>query len=1099
MSETLHWLRSFAMKTKTLAWRSLACRCARYGGCAVALVVVVLLALATSASAGGAGVSHGADRSRGVLGEPVRLGVVAEEGGRCLSAFRVDRFGARMPARGVKFRLDKRRRVFSVSGRVCPYRGWRTAQAVWRSRVFSRVLVNERAPGPVLVVGHLTALAGSLSYFGESQSRAASLAADHLNRVGGAAGAPVVVVDRDTGVDPSRGVEAARALLEQDSAAAILGASASGVTIAVAEQVAVPAGVLQVSGSSTAPAITTLEDDDFLFRTALSDAAQGVVLADLAVELGYETAGVLYIDNPYGLGLAARFVEAFTARGGTVTAVVAHGDSQPSYVAELEEATRDTPDVLVAVSYQQVEVYLREALEGGYADMFLFTDATKAPEIFETVGWELLEGSYGTGPGVDATRPETRAFVDAYMSVYGEEPPQPFMNEIYDAAVLIGLAAAQAGTVTEPALIRDQLRSVANPPGVVVRPGAAGVKRALRLISEGVDVNYQGASGPVDLDGNGDVRAGSIEVWRIEDGEIVTVRQVPVELSGIVDELRENAEEFEYTIGKRGGTLTSATISEPLTLNLATANDASSSGVLGYLFEGLTETSWLTDRVEPALAESWEHSDDGLTWTFHLRRDVEWHDGQPFTAQDVEFTFNRIIYNDDIPASSRASFTFRFPDEESGGWQEAPMTVMALDDYTVRFVLPVPFAPFLRSMGTAIYPRHILEKHVDGGTFASTWGIDTDPAVVVGTGPFTIELYDPGERLVLRRNPGYWLKDNAGNRLPYLDRVVYDIVPDLEAELARFRAGEADVHGVLGAEYALLEPLQQEGDFTIYRRGPAFGTTFLGFNMNPGSSPDTGELYLAPEKLGWFRNKQFRQAVAHSIDKDAIVREIQDGLGYPQWASISPAAGDFHNPNVRRYEHDTGKANQILDGIGWVDTDGDGIREDGAGNEIEFSLVTNTGNSVREKVALLIHEGLEKIGVKANYELIEFGDLVSQLTGSYDWEAMVIGFTGGPDPYGGIDFWHSSEALHLWHPNQPQPATGWEAEIDDLYITASQELDHDKRVELYHRAQQIAAENVPVIYTTLSERLSAVQNVFGNMTPTLYSLWDIRYLYRTDH
>ena len=344
MSETLHWLRSFAMKmkTKTLAWRSLACRCAR-GGCAVALVVVVLLALATSASAGGAGVFHGADGSRGVLGEPVRLGVVAEEGGRCLSAFWVDRFGARMPAGGVKFRLDERRRVFSVSGRVCPYRGWRTAQAVWRVRVFSRVLVNERAPGPVLVVGHLTALTGPLSYFGESQSRAASLAADHLNRVGGAAGAPVVVVDRDSEVDPSRGVEAARALLEQDSAAAILGASASGVTIAVAEQVTVPAGVLQVSGSSTAPAITTLEDDDFLFRTALSDAAQGVVLADLAVELGYETAGVLYIDNPYGQGLAARFVEAFTARGGTVTAVVAHGDSQPSYVAELEEATRGHP------------------------------------------------------------------------------------------------------------------------------------------------------------------------------------------------------------------------------------------------------------------------------------------------------------------------------------------------------------------------------------------------------------------------------------------------------------------------------------------------------------------------------------------------------------------------------------------------------------------------------------------------------------------------------------------------------------------------------------------------------------------------------------
>ena len=110
----------------------------------------------------------------------------------------------------------------------------------------------------------------------------------------------------------------------------------------------------------------------------------------------------------------------------------------------------------------------------------------------------------------------------------------------------------------------------------------------------------------------------------------------------------------------------------------------------------------------------------------------------------------------------------------------------------------------------------------------------------------------------------------------------------------------------------------------------------------------------------------------------------------------------------------------------------------------------------------------------------------------------MIGFTGGTDPYGSIDVWHSTGSLHLWHPNQPEPATEWEAEIDELYILGSQELDHEARVEYYHRAQAIAAENVPVIYTSLAERLTAVRNVFGNTTPTLYALWDIRYLYRTD-
>ena len=564
-----------------------------------------------------------------------------------------------------------------------------------------------------------------------------------------------------------------------------------------------------------------------------------------------------------------------------------------------------------------------------------------------------------------------------------------------------------------------------------------------------------------------------------------------------VDRLKSNAEEFEYTIGTPGGALTITTISEPLTFNLAISNDASSSNVLGYVFEGLTETSWLTDRVEPLLAESWERSDDGLTWTFHLRRDVTWHDGEPFTAHDVGFTFDRIIYNDDIPASSRSTFEFPYIDGR-GVWRESRMGVAVIDDHTVEFTLPVPFAPFLRSMGTAIYPRHILEPHIDDGTFVNTWDIDTDPAEIIGTGPFNIEAYEPGERVTLARNPNYWLTDGEGNRLPYLDRVVHNIVEDLDAELAGFLAGESDVHGVLGEEYAELEPLQDEGNFTIHRRGPGFGTTFLGFNVNPGANPDTGDPYVDAHKLEWFNNVQFRQAMAHSVDKEAIIDGVQHGLGYPQWSSVSPAAGDFHNPGVRTYPYDLDKANEILDGLGWTDTDGDGIREDADGNPIEFRLVTNTGNSVRQEATQIIEQGMEDIGLKVDYEAIDFGVLVGQLTTTYDWEAMVIGFTGGPDPYSGINFWHSTADLHLWYPNQPEPATDWEREIDDLYVLGSQELDHEARVEHYRRAQEIAAENVPIIYTTLGERLTATRNVFGNATPTLYAIWDIRYLYRTD-
>ena len=579
------------------------------------------------------------------------------------------------------------------------------------------------------------------------------------------------------------------------------------------------------------------------------------------------------------------------------------------------------------------------------------------------------------------------------------------------------------------------------------------------------------------------------------------IPSAPSEAAGdedVVALLGANAEEFQYEIGEHGGTLTFATISEPLTFNLALANDASSSGVLGYLFEGLTDISWLTGEPQPNLAESWDVSADGLTWTFYLRDDVVWHDGEPFTAADVEFTFNQIIYNEDIPTSDRAAFTFRLLDD-NGEWQEAPMTVTAIDDYTVRCVLPVSFAPFLRSMSQSIFPQHILQPYIDAGTFAEVWDIDTDPSEIIGTGPFVISGYTQGERIVFERFDEYWMRDAEGNRLPYLDRVTQIIVPDLETELEAFLGGEADVHGVLGAEYAQLEPLQEDQNFTIHRRGPTFGSTFLTFNMNRGTNPDSGDPNLASEKLYWFTNQQFRQAVAFSIDKAAIIERVQHGLGYPQWSPISPATGAFHNPDVATYEYDLDRANELLDELGWADRDGDGFREDNRGNEIAFRLATNTQNSVREQVASIIHDGMTELGINVDLQLIEFGELVGQLTASYDWDAIVIGFTAGQDPYSGIVIWHSSESLHLWYPNQSEPATEWEAELDDLYIRASQELDREQRIALYHRAQEIVAETLPVIYTSHAERLNAVRNVFGNTTPTLYGLWDTRYLYRTDN
>jgi ABC-type branched-subunit amino acid transport system substrate-binding protein len=284
----------------------------------------------------------------------------------------------------------------------------------------------------------------------------------------------------------------------------------------------VPAGILQISAASTNPGITVLEDNDFMFRTTVGDAAQGAVLGSLAVELGYETASVIHVNNAYGAGLADAFKEAFEAEGGTVLAMVPHEQVQPTYASELVKATEGDPDVLLCVSYpESAQIYLREALEGDYIDTFLFCDGTKSPDMNEAVGWGLLSGTYGTNAGSEESD-ISRAFTLAFESAFAFLPPLPYVDTTYDAVVLIALAAEKAGTTTDSAAIRDALRDVANPPGEVVGPGVDGLERAMELIADGKDINYEGAAGSQDIDENGDVFS-TIEVWKIEGGAIISM------------------------------------------------------------------------------------------------------------------------------------------------------------------------------------------------------------------------------------------------------------------------------------------------------------------------------------------------------------------------------------------------------------------------------------------------------------------------------------------------------------------------------------------------------------------------------------------------
>lgn len=516
--------------------------------------------------------------------------------------------------------------------------------------------------------------------------------------------------------------------------------------------------------------------------------------------------------------------------------------------------------------------------------------------------------------------------------------------------------------------------------------------------------------------------------------------------------------------------------SDPKSFNAIIAKETTTTLVTSLIFEGLTRMNVFTLEPEPNLARRWAVDETGLQWTFYLRRDVRWSDGQPFTADDVLFTFNDLIFNDEIPSSARDIFSI----------EGEPFKVIKVDDYTVRFILPCKFAPFLMGMGQSILPRHKLMEAVNKGEFNFTWGIDTPPDEIVGTGPFRLVRYQPGERLVFERNPTYWKRSDEGHPLPYIEKLIYLIIPSQDTMILRFMEGELDYVDLRGKDYPLIKPLEQDQNFTVYDVGANFGSQFLVFNQHRGKDPETGKPIVDPVKLAWFTDVRFRRAVAHAVDKDRIIAILMNGLGDGQYGPMSPASGFFYNSNIQKNDYDLEQARILLEQAGYKDRDQDGIIEDKDGHEVRFNLYTNSNNDTRVQIAAILRHDLQQLGMEVNFLQVEFNTLVSKLNSTYDWDAIVLGLTGGIEPHFGRNVWHSSGQLHMWYPRQEKPVTPWEARIDAIFEAGVQELDRVKRKALYDEWQAIVARELPFIYTVLAHNIFAVRNKFGNLQPNSY-------------
>ncbi|GAB6072720.1 ABC transporter substrate-binding protein [Venenivibrio stagnispumantis] len=538
-----------------------------------------------------------------------------------------------------------------------------------------------------------------------------------------------------------------------------------------------------------------------------------------------------------------------------------------------------------------------------------------------------------------------------------------------------------------------------------------------------------------------------------------------------------NLEEFNIVIGKETDLLQRALSSDAKTFNPVMATETSSTAVIGALFNGLTKTDVKTLLPEPDLAERWEKDKTGTIWRFYLR-DAKWFDGKPVSADDVVFTYNQIYYNKNIPTSARDVLTI----------EGKPFIVKKIDDKTVEFILPKPFAPFLNAVSQPILPKHILEEYVKNNTFTSVWSVNTPPEKLIGTGAYKLSKYITGQMVIYERNPYYWEKDEEGKPLPYIKQIKAQIIKDPDVALVKFLSGEIDIYGVRPSDLPKLLPKAKEKDFTIYNLGATPSTTFICFNQNPNAP-------IEKYKLKWFQNQKFRQAISYAVDRKGIINIAYNGLAYPLYTAVTPAERRLFDENFYpKYEYNLKKAKEILLSIGFKEGK-DGFLYDKEGNKLSFNLITNAGSKEREIIGNILKEDLKKIGIEVNFQAIDFNNLVSKLMSSGDWDAVIIGLTGTLDPYFGQNVWLSSGHMHLWNPKQKKPATDWEAKVDELFIKASTELNQKERDRLYKEAFKIIGQQQPMIFIAAPEELVAVKNKFKNVFPTVWGWYKDEYMF----
>lgn len=529
--------------------------------------------------------------------------------------------------------------------------------------------------------------------------------------------------------------------------------------------------------------------------------------------------------------------------------------------------------------------------------------------------------------------------------------------------------------------------------------------------------------------------------------------------------------------GRAGGRLVYGERSEPKTLNPIFASDTVSRNIINRLMADLVHINRGTLKTEPALAKSCKVSANGLRYDVELRQGLKFSDGHPFDADDVVFTFQ--VYLDEKVNSPQRNFWIL---------DGKPIGVRKIDSHRVWFELPRVNAVGDRIFdGVPMLPRHLLERAWREGRLKDVWGLRTPPAEIAGLGPFRLKEFAAGQRMVLERNPYYWKSDANGTPLPYLSEMAYTFSAGEDMQVMRFQSGESDVISrIAPKDYAVLQRDSARRGYVLQDAGPGFEYSFLFFNLNDSVSP----------KAVW-RRLGLRKAVSSAVDRDAMVRLVYQGFADPL-ATFVAAGNKMWIAKAPRPARSLERAREFLtaDGFKWTR---DGTLQDPEGKTVRFSIVAGTSNPERVQMATLIQADLKPLGIQVDVVPLEFRSLVDRVVKTHDYEACLFAISSGDaDPNADLAMLLSSGSAHMWHPEQKQPATGWEGEIDGLMRQQLVTRRYEERKRLFDRVQEIVGANLPVIPLVTPHILVGAKKDLGNFTPALlepYALWNVDELY----